>query len=198
MADRATEMECMRRVAKGDAAAFGDLVKTHQAALHRYALSLCKDASAAEDVLQETFLAAFRGAENFRGEAAIRTWLLTITRNSAFRFGRKRSGEPRAFENVSELENLSELGAAAGWGVSETPEFHVLQGEQKNRLDEALKKMSEGDREVLILRDLEELSSQQVAEVLEVSDAAVRTRLHRARLRLLAVLRQQEEGEGHA
>ena len=82
--------ELAQRAAEGDRAAFDALVTMHQAALMRFARALTRDATAAEDVFQETFLAAFRHIETFRGESAFRTWLFTIARRSAIRSARLR------------------------------------------------------------------------------------------------------------
>ncbi|MEL6195923.1 MAG: RNA polymerase sigma factor [Myxococcota bacterium] len=170
------------------AAAPTDVVKAllleHQDAVYRYCRSITRSDEAAEDVFQETFLAVLRSAEP-SAVTSPRAWLYTIARHRAFRLGRRRAGEPEHFEP------LAELGAAAGWGDEDSPECSAVASQTRQTLSVALDTLSEDDREVLILRDLEELSVRETASVLEISEAAVRTRLHRARLRLMKQLKKE-------
>lgn len=155
----------------------------HQGAVYRLARALTPDEASAEDVLQETFLASFRHLDGWRAQGSMRAWLLTITRNKARRHMRRRSGQPEHFEP------LGELGVEAGWG-EQTPEALLIAMRRRVSLQVALDAMSPLDREVLILRDLEGLTGPEVAQILGVSLAAMKSRLHRARLRFVAQLRQ--------
>lgn len=175
--------ELARRAAQGDRAAFDALVVMHQAALMRFARALTRDAAAAEDVFQETFLAAFRRIRTFRGESAFRTWLFTIARRAAMRRSRKRAGEP------AEHESLQVLGEAAGWGSDQAHASPADQAERRELLAKALGSLEEEERTVIVLRDLEGLSGEEAAAVVGISVAALKSRLHRARLRLAAAAR---------
>jgi len=167
-ADR--DAELMRRTAAGDRPAFAELMSRHQSAVYRFARSIARTGEDAEDALQETFLSAWRGASAFRGEATVRSWLLTITRNTMLRQQRRRVDEPER------MEPLDELGAAAGWG-DETPEDAALRREARQVIDKALGQLSVSDREILVLRDLEELRGDEVARILGLNPAAMKTRL---------------------
>ena len=176
-----SDRELIARTAEGDRGAFEELVERHATAVLRLATAV-SNASTAEDAMQQTFLNAYQNAARFRGDASVRTWLLTIARNTAFRLhGRNRR------EQLVEAP-LMELGVGAGWG-SDDPEAIAIAAEQKNALRNAMAMLSPEDREVLTLRDLEGLAGSEAAEVLGIGERALKSRLHRARLRLAALLR---------
>lgn len=172
----------LQRVAQGDRAAFERLLGRHQAALWRFVRAASRTRQDAEDALQDALLAAYRGAGAFRGAASVRTWLLTIGRHAAWRASRRVPEEPLTEDPTWDL------GCAAGWGA-EDPEAAAIAAQDRARLAAALDGLAPGEREVLVLRDLEELSVDEVAAVLGLSLAAAKSRLHRARLRLAAALR---------
>ena len=178
------DLALIRRSAAGDRDAFDAFAGRHGAAVYRYALALCHDTSAADDALQETFLAAWRGAAGFRGEQGARAWVLTIARNAVSRRFRRRAGEPR------EMEPLDILGRAAGWGDETNPESIALARERVGLIETALDALDADDREVLVLRDLEELSGEEAARILGIGLPALKSRLHRARLRFVAHVRE--------
>lgn len=177
------ELELTRQAAAGDKEASRRLVAAHQAAVYRYALALVRHRQDAEDVLQEVFLSFLKHAHGFRGDSSLRTWLLTITRHTAFRL--RKTTARRQEEHV----DLEQLGLAAGWG-SANPERAAMSAEDHNRLKRALGAIGADDREILILCDLEEIPVREAAEAVGVTLAAAKSRLHRARLRLAASLRQ--------
>lgn len=181
------DAELIRQSVAGDPNAFGELVARHGAAAFRFARAIAGSDSAAEDALQEAFLAAWRGARTFRGETNVRNWLLTIVRNAVYRQHRRRSGEPE------DIETLSELGHAAGWGTIEDPEARAIRTESRERLANALERLTSPDREILLLRDVEGFAGEDVAAMLGITVAAMKTRLHRARLRLASKVRDAYE-----
>lgn len=178
------DIELISRTAEGDRRAFAELVERHAAAVLRLATAVTGSSAAAEDVLQQAFLSAYRNASSFRGDASVRTWLLTIARHAAHRL----RVENRRQELVE--QNLVRLGVEAGWG-SDDPEAIAIAAEQRVALQTAMSGLSSEDQEVLVLRDLEGLRGAEAAEVLGISERALKSRLHRARLRLAAALRQQ-------
>lgn len=175
------DAELLRRARGGDRVAGDTFVGRHLAAVVRYARAVCPDPVAAEDVTQDVFVAAFTGSQPLAGASA-RAWLLVSTRHAAWRLHRRRVGEPAAFVP------LESLGLAAGWG--EDPETVVSRLEDRARLDAALQRLSVEDREVIVLRDLEGLDGEATAALIGVEVAAMKSRLHRARLRLMAALRE--------
>lgn len=176
----------IRRSASGDRAAFDEVVARHGAAVFRFTRAIASNDSAAEDATQEAFLGAWRSAGAFRGEASVRTWLLTIARNAVYRQHRRRADEPE------ETEPLLDLGIAAGWG-EENPESLALRRESRDVLLRAMDRLSASDREIVLLRDIEGLSGEEVATMLGLTLPAMKTRLHRARLRLAAKVRESYE-----
>lgn len=183
----AEDRALLARVANGDRAATALFVGRHKAALFRFAEASLRDRALAEDVLQETFLSAIRGASGYRGEGSARGWLFMIARRAALRI------RPRELP-LSEEEELSSLGVDAGWGAPD-PEA-LLSGEQaRAAVNRALDALPAEDREILVLRDAEGLTGPEAAEVLQISLAAMKSRLHRARLRMVAALRATS-GEG--
>lgn len=173
----------IERVKAGDRAAFTRLAQRHQASLYRYARSLSRSDADAEDALQKALVSVWKSAATFAGRASVRAWLLTITRNAALRAGRLR-------EAPMPDQSLAELGRRAGWG-SDDPETLLSRLERVESLERALARLSDADREVIVLRDLEGLSGDETAAVLGVELKAMKSRLHRARLRLTAALTEE-------
>jgi RNA polymerase sigma-70 factor (ECF subfamily) len=183
-----TEDELLARVAQGEREAFHALVAATQRSVYRLALAVSGNPVDAEDILQETYLAAFRAASGFRGEASARTWLLTIARHEAWRLMRKRV--PAASSRSDDSEgSLETLGVSAGWGT-EDPERMAARAQDRAFLARALARLPEAYREILTLRDLEGIPGETVAEMLDLALPAMKSRLHRARLALAACLRE--------
>jgi RNA polymerase sigma-70 factor, ECF subfamily len=167
--------------ARGDGEAFSHIVDAHERAVYRFVQSLGLRGADADDALQETFIAAWRGAGRFRGEGSARSWLLAIARNVVRHATRRHVGEPADFEP------LDDIALAAGWGRD--PLEDVAARQRADLVHAALARLSPEDREILVLRELEDLSGDDTAAALGLSLAAMKSRLHRARLRLTAALR---------
>lgn len=177
----------LARAGAADREAFATLVERHQASVFRFARTVVTRPADAEDVLQQTFLAAWRGASRFRGESSVRTWLFTIARNAALGLRAREARWPAA-----EVP-LDELGVAAGWGSAD-PESVAVAAERRAAFEAALRALEPADREILTLRDLEGLSGDETAGLLGLSLPAMKSRLHRARLALAAKVRQEVRG----
>lgn len=173
----ATDEDLVRRSARGDRGAFDALVARHGAALFRFATRTCGSESEAADALQDALLAAWRGAATFRGEAAARTWLYQVLVHACRRRGRRRAGEPERYASLEDAE--AEPGGTA---VDE----RVAARQVGRAVERALAAMSADAREILLLRDVEGLSGAETAAALGVELAAMKSRLHRARLELKA------------
>ena len=180
------DTELMQRAANGDRGAFDVLVERYAPSMFRFALAITSNPATAEDAMQDAFLGAWRSARSYRAEASVRNWLLTILRNAVYRLYRRRVDEP------SESEPLSELGVAAGWG-EDNPEALTLRRESRDILARAMDQLTAADREILLLRDIENLAGAEVASILGLTLPAMKTRLHRARLRLAARVREVYE-----
>lgn len=161
----------------------------HRAALFHFARRLTGDDAAAEDVLQDTLVSALRHADQHRGEGSVRAWLFGIARRRAWDQRRRDRLEPTSDAS------LEVLGRAAGWGAEPAgPEARVGDREQ---LERALAALGPEDREVLLLRDVLGFDGEEAAQALGLGLAALKSRLHRARLRFAAALREGEgDGQG--
>ena len=169
--------EVLERFRQGEVEVFDEAVRRYQTPLYNLLYGMCRDEDKARDHLQETFLRAFRGLKNFRGEAKLGTWLSRIAVNT---FLKCREREREVPVDPSTLEEF--------WQDVEThpyppdPGELLLQKEGRQKTLEAIGRLPEEYRAVLLLRDREGHSATEVAETLDLSVAAVKSRLHRARL----------------
>lgn len=182
---RISDETLLRRFTAGDAVAFDRLVRRHQSAVYRFARAVLPDGADAVEVLRDTFQAARRGAARFRDEPSARPWLLALARNAAER------RHPRPGREI-DATPLRDLARAAGWNSPNggSPPLDT------RSLEAALAALAPEDREILVLREREKLGPGEAARVTGLTEAAVRTRLHRARLRLLAKLHEGGGADG--
>jgi len=179
-----TEADLLEAARAGSGEALEALLERHEARLYRFARRLCRHREDAEDVLQESLLAAARGLPGFRGASSISTWLYTIARSFCIK---KRRRSVFAPVEVS-LETEASL-AARGLADPARPPDEVLEASRlEAALERAIAALDRPYREVLLLRDVEGLSAAEVASVTGLSVPAVKTRLHRARGRLREAL----------
>jgi len=181
--ERRADSELLKTFVEGDESAFVVLVQRHLLPLRRFLLTVVRREADVDDIVQETFQAVFKQADSFEGEDA-RPWIFGIGRRQALRSFRKRSGEPEQFEP------LEQLAMAAGWG---DPEGALNALEDKEVVRKALAKLPIEAREVLLLRDVEGFTTQETATILGLAIPAVKSRLHRARLGLMAEVRRDQE-----
>jgi len=173
----------VERLRKGDKEACAICIREHSTNVYNLALKLTGDPAAAEDVLQETFLSAFKAIPRFEGKAQLSTWLYRIAHNAALMRLRKRQVQTVSLdEPMEDEEGLPEPREFADW--SENPEDVLLSGEMRRAMNEAIAALSETLKSVFVLRDVNGLSTAQTAEVLGLSEEAVKSRLLRARLAL--------------
>jgi len=162
---------------------FDRLYRDHVDLIYRYAHRLCGETESAKDLVQETFLNAYQGLKDFRGEAKVSTWLYTIASRACIRMRRKRKGEPEHELSIEEFVPTSEgefrLQIPMG-GLS--PEEAFQNKELREALDQAIDKLPRKYRMALVLRDMEGLSAKEVGTIMGVNERAVKSRLHRARL----------------
>ncbi|MBA4062793.1 MAG: RNA polymerase subunit sigma [Isosphaera sp.] len=163
--------------------AFGELVTRYQARLYNAAIRLVDGPEDAADVVQDAFLSAFQSLHSFKGDAEFFTWLYRIAFNTAISLKRKK----RAAVSL-------DAGRADGRIDPDDPSEYVKPGaglertEDERRLHEAIARLSHEHREVLVLKDLDGLKYEDIAEVLGVPIGTIRSRLHRARLELRELL----------
>jgi RNA polymerase sigma-70 factor (ECF subfamily) len=184
----------------GDREAFAEMVDAYSPVIYRLALRMLDDPLEAEDVLQETFLNAFRALDRFEGRSSLSTWLYRIAVNQALMRLRKKSPTVFSVDEPLQGEEGDEIPRQLmDWCC--LPEEEFMTAEAQAQLDTAVAKLSPALRAVFVLRDLHGLSTREVADVLSISQSAVKTRLLRARLRLRDSLstyfneRLQEKGD---
>ncbi len=167
----------------GDRVEFSRLVDTYSANIYRLALKMLNQPQDAEDVLQETFFKAYRGLKNFDGRARLSTWLFRIATNEALMLLRKHRPEFVSIDEPIETEEgEQEPVQIVDWCC--LPEGEMMSKEARQYLSEAADKLPQTLRVVFLLRDIEDLSTQETADVLGLTETAVKTRLSRARMRL--------------
>lgn len=185
----------MARAKAGDSSAFSELVSKYERRVFRLAKNITRNDEDAEDVLQDAFLKAYEHLDRFEGNSKFYTWLVRITVNEALMKLRKRKTD----RTVS-LDEPVELGdevmqrEIAVWDG--TPEQRYAGEEMKKILEDALETLKPDFRTVFTLRDIEELSTEETAEALDISVAAVKSRLLRARLALREKLTRQFKRKG--
>ncbi len=165
------------------AQAFDALYQDHVDRIYRYAHRLCGEAESAKDLVQETFLNAYRGLKGFRGDARVSTWLYTIASRACMRMRRKRKGEPEHELSLDEFIPTSEGELRLQIPIDGLTPEEALQNKQlREALDQAINRLPKKYRMTLVLRDMEGLSAKEVGEIMGVNERAVKSRLHRARL----------------
>jgi RNA polymerase sigma-70 factor (ECF subfamily) len=174
------DLEALR---SGDRAEFARLVDAHYELIYRLAIKMVSDAQDAEDILQETFIKAFRHLQGFDGRSSLSTWLYRIATNEALMFLRRRKPEQYSIDDPLETDEGEIVPVQiVDWCC--LPEEELMSAEARLHLDQAVANLPPSLRVVFILRDVQRLSTREVSEVLNLSESAVKTRLSRARLRL--------------
>lgn len=167
----------------GNTHEFHDLIRPYERGAYVMALSMLKNEADAEDVAQEAFLKAYRGLRGFRAEAKFSTWLMSIVLNEARnRLRRKNAVQMESLDEPPDGETRVSPALLRDW--REIPSETLERMEVRAMLRDAVAALSPIYREVLLLRDVEEMSVGESAEALGISQAAVKVRLHRARLML--------------
>lgn len=177
------EKELLEALQRGERRACDDLVQKYSRKVYNIALRLTSAPDEAEDVLQETFINACRGAGNFEGRSSLGTWLYRIATNNGLMRLRRRRVDTVPLEPVSE-DDMEDFRPRQLQDWNWNPETLVLTDELRQAMDEAVAALPESLRAVFVLRDIEGLSTNEAAEVLGLSEGNVKVRLHRARLLL--------------
>lgn len=178
--------------ARGDAAAMERLLVRAQEVAYRFSLLVCGHVEDAEDVMQDALLRTYRHVRRIEDPGAFRTWLYTTVRNACLMKRRRRAGEPAHFVSVEQGGGAGEAGAAPIdlEGAGRRPDQQMMDAWIDRRLHAALAALPPSYRAIVVLREIEGLSTKDVATVTGISEANVKTRLHRAR----GMLRRTLEG----
>ena len=178
-----TPMVDLSALKRGDKHAFAQMVDDHSDKIYRLALKMLGDEQDAEDVLQETFIKALKNIQNFEGRSKISTWLYRIAVNEALMLLRKRKGVIVDIDQEYETDE-GELMPRQITDWCCLPEKELMSGETRHAIDQAIQTLSDANRAAFLLRDVEGLSTQEAAEVLNISESALKVRLMRARMAL--------------
>ncbi|MGD0445455.1 MAG: sigma-70 family RNA polymerase sigma factor [Edaphobacter sp.] len=183
MSDNRDETQIIASILAGNTHEFHDLIRPHERSVYIMALSLLHNEADAEDATQEAFLKAFRNLASFRGESKFSTWLISIVLNEAR--SRLRSRKTVKVESLDEPpEDQGHFTPALLRDWREIPSEALERGEVRYLLQQAITELPLIYREIFVLRDVEELSVNESAEALGITVAAVKVRLHRARIML--------------
>jgi RNA polymerase sigma-70 factor (ECF subfamily) len=179
----------------GDQNAFSELVNRYERKIYRLAKNITRNDEDAEDVLQDAFLKAYTHLDNFKGDSKFYTWIVRIAVNEALMRLRKRKTDRSVpLDEPVELGEETVAREIAVW--DDNPEQQYSQEEWRRILDEAVESLKPDFRTVFVLRDIEELSTEETAETLGISVPAVKSRLLRARLALRERLTRQFKRKG--
>lgn len=177
------EAALLARLQAGDQAAYAELVDENAGRIYRVALRMLGNEADAEDVLQETFLSAFKSIDSFKGQSALSTWLYRIATNAALM--RLRRKEPAQVSVDEPLErDDGELIPRQFFDFCCLPEDDLLVDEARDEMLRAVEGLPNTLKSVFVLRDIEGLSTEETAQALDLSISAVKSRLMRARLKL--------------
>jgi RNA polymerase sigma-70 factor, ECF subfamily len=180
-----TEADLVARLRAGEEGAFVELARCHQATMLRLATTFVPSAAVAEEVVQDTWMAVLRGIDGFGGRSSFKTWLLTILVNRAKSTG-MREARSVAIDDAGPAVDRSRFDAAGAWAspprhwIEESEERLLARG-LRDRLELALRRLPSRQRAIVILRDVDGLSSEEVCGVLGITAGNQRVLLHRAR-----------------
>src|SRR5205807_4864187 len=198
--DSPDDTSLVRDARRGDAQAFRSLVERYQRRVYQLALGMVRDPDEAMDITQETFVRVHRYLPSFKGDSSFFTWTYRIATNLCLDSARKRGRTERVDldESDAEIEAHMDPPSAALAG----PHRAALNAELKSKIDEALAGLSENHRAILLLREVEGLSYEELARTLGIRKGTVMSRLFHARLKMQRKLREyladevKDEGEG--
>ena len=184
--ERAAESELARRLAAGDPEAFDRFVEHFRGKIFNYSHMMCGHRDDAEEVVQETLLKVFQNFDKLRDPDHVRAWVFRIAKNACLTKRRKSIYAPQQELSLEELMPAREdTGDGFKLEIAEwsaLPEDELLRSDLRQVLEQAIAEMPDMYRSVMLLRDIEELSTEETAQVLDLNTDAVKTRLHRARL----------------
>jgi RNA polymerase sigma-70 factor (ECF subfamily) len=188
-----TDEELVRQAAAGRSEAFDELVARYQDRVFNVLARMSGSAQDAEDLAQETFLKAYRALGSFRQGSKFYTWLFRIAVNTGFskrrQEGRRRSHEGVRLDGGFENSDEGPLEAVVAERTDSDPAHHLEREQLRARVRDGLRQIDADYRNILVLRDIEGMDYDGIAETLDISTAAVKSRLHRARLEMARILK---------
>lgn len=186
--EEAEELQLVERLKRQDEAAFNELVRLYDKRVFRLVLRMLNDRAEAEDVAQEVFVTIFKAIGNFRGDSKLSTWIYRIATNHCK--NRIKYLDRRARGKKSELDEVSEHAAMESASMSSSaqvarPDEQAEANQIEGIVRAAIAELDEDQRELVILRDVENLSYEEIQQITGLPEGTVKSRLHRARLSLM-------------
>ena len=182
---KAEYAQLVKAAAAGNRGAMEELLVKAQEAAYRFSLLVCGHPEDAEDVMQDALLKTYQHVDTIADPDAFRTWLYSTVRNACLMKRRRRAGEPSRFVSVERgIETSHGPVHVAVADPSPAIDQRLIDGWMDDRLRQALRRLPRAYRMIVVMREIEGLSTKEVAAVAGVSEANVKTRLHRARLML--------------
>jgi RNA polymerase sigma-70 factor (ECF subfamily) len=182
------EKELIARIIAGETELFHELIRPYERMVFLSILTMLRNDQEAEDAAQEVMINAFRHLKSFRGDARFSTWLVTIAMNEARQRLRKAKAAQLESLDQEKEEREGDYTPAVLTDWREIPSEALEKKEMRQKLREAVEQLPPIYREVLVLRDLEELNQEETANALGISITLVKVRLHRARMMLQKML----------
>jgi RNA polymerase sigma-70 factor (ECF subfamily) len=191
------DLTLLRRFQEGDQRAFKVLVERYQRKVFAIAYGMVRDRDVAEDIAQESFVRVHRYIDHFKGDSSFYTWLYRITSNLAIDHLRSHKARSEAYDEAvqaSESETLPD-GGVLGTRLGTNPQKSALRRELAEKMEEALAQLPEKHREILVLRELDGMSYEDLARVLKIPKGTVMSRLFHARAKMQKALAPYLEGD---
>ena len=190
MDSKSDEASLIRRLKRRDEAAFATMVRQYQGRVFALVFRMLGDRAEAEDLAQEVFVTVFKSIDSFRGEARFSTWLYRIAANHSKNrikyLGRRHHQRTRSLDDARESDFRGGMSSAHA-----RPDELATGRELEGIIQECLARLDDDQRVVIILRDLEQLSYAEIAEITDVAEGTVKSRLFRGRAALRALIRQR-------
>lgn len=181
------ENKLIERASGGDPSAFNRLMEAHERRMYAVALRMCGNREDAQDCLQEAMLRIYRAISGFKGQSSFSTWVYRITMNTCLDELRRKKNK----QNTS-LDGLLDT----GWSPqddSASPERHAVQSETRRLLHEAIRDLPEDMRSAIVLRDIQGLSYEEIAQALDINVGTIKSRISRGREKLREKLKKKAE-----
>lgn len=200
--EREAEVDLARRLMRGDANAFDHFVEHFRAKIFHYSWLMCGQREDAEDVAQDTLLKVFESFDQLSEPERVRPWVFRIARNACLMKRRKSVFAPAKELSLDDfIPAINHQGGHAKLQIADwsgLPDHQLMRSEMKHVLDQAISELPENYKPVLLMRDVEELSTLETAQILDLTEDVVKTRLHRARLAVRQKLDEYLRSGGRA
>jgi len=192
------DRELVAKSLRGDTEAFRTIVERYQERVYNVAFQMTGSHEDSLDLAQDSFLRVFRALSSFKGDSSLGTWIHRIAHNIVIDELRKRRRRPVVAMSTDTVVITEDGEHMLEWSapMDEAPEEQLLRAEKKREIEQALQRISPEHRSVLVMRDIEGLTYEEVAEVLGLNVGTVKSRLNRARLALREKLKVMEQGTG--